>query len=185
MKQKIGIKYFFCFLSFIISACSSTKELKSIDEVRMKICEGRAIIQLKSGTDYKGRIIKMSGDSIQFLNTRTDSTLQLSFQDIKYFKVKNHLTGALEGFLIGGASLSVPSAILLSSMTTGENDHSLSSGVILYGTLIGTGVGSLSGVLIGSLLGHRYTYIYSNDSTNIGAATYTDSTKIPINQISR
>jgi hypothetical protein len=167
------INYCLCLNILLFSGCASTVELNSVEEARLKIVDRTAIIHLISDEEYIGKILKVGNESVLFLNTKTGDTLQLSNLSVKFIKVTDHALGAAKGFLIGGVATYAFVTIMDNS-----RDYNLEGNKPLPSTLtvIFSGVGGLLGLAIGGLIGHPYTYIFPEDSINVGMRTSVDST---------
>jgi len=178
------VNYTIYFIVLLVSGCSSTVELNSVDEARKAIGDQTGILCMHSGQEYKGRDIQVGKDSVRFINIPTENTLQYSTLDIKFIKVTDHTLGAFKGCLIGGAFMFAVVSIIKTQNDNSEHDGSgWTSGMKKNFPIIGAGIGSLIGIIIGGVSGHHYTYTFPEDSVEVGKGTSIDRTISPNQQI--
>ena len=156
-----------CFISLLVSGCSSTVELPSAVDANRKIGDGAATIFLKSGQQYDTREVHVHADSTQFVDRKTEDVLQFSTREIQSIQVTHHGGGALEGLLFGGLGGGVL-GLTLGIGTGTSGDEGMGKGLLL---LTGLAVGSVGGFTYGAITGHDYTFVFPSDSVVVGART--------------
>ena len=129
-----------------------------------------AVIELEDGKEVSAKNVKIVGDSVSWLNVRTDEASIASIRQLHKIVIKNHPLGALEGLgfglMIGGG---VGALAGLASAAASKSGEFGSGGSIAIGLIIGGGIGALVGVVPGVIAGHSYNYEFpASEQSNSG-----------------
>jgi hypothetical protein len=114
-------------------------------------------IELKDGRDISAKEVKISDDSVSWVDASSDRTFGIVTTDVKTVVDNKHWVGALEGMgfgmLVGGAV-----GIILNFST-----ESQAAGLYDWTVVAGSvGVAGVLGAGVGALIGHTDEYIFQS-----------------------
>ena len=144
---------------FLLSGCSSTIRLTSVDEANQKVGGGSATLSLRSDKEYDARAIDIGRDSTRFIERDTDSIRRLPTRSIRSIRLTHRGGGALEGVMFGGLGGGVAGLLIFSGYSRG-GDEGMGRGL---GILSMTVLGAAGGLVAGIIKGHDYTFIFPDD----------------------
>lgn len=149
-----------CSSSYSVSSEGKPNSEYSYREVNKELNGEHVTIALKDGRDIFAKEVKISDDSLSWVDKRTDEESHASTRDINKIVVKGHWTGALEGLgigLLGGGGLGA----LVGQVAVGnEGEWGTGAGAAM-GFILGGGAGIISGFTTGLIIGHSYNYEFS------------------------
>ena len=155
-------------LAIFLCGCSSSYSVRSTavrgaytyGEMNEELKGRHVKIELKDGKDISAKEVKISDDSVSWVDQQTDEESKASIRQLDKIVMKNHLQknhflGSLEGLgfgLVAGGGLGA----LLGGLAGGE----IGAGIpmwfvgLVYGVPAGGGIGLITGLIIG----HSYNY---------------------------
>lgn len=150
-----------CIHSRHIHHDSPQKELNTINE---ELAGKTAQITFHSDPgELTAENIRVSPDSVFFVDTKTDRQQRFANTDIDKIIVRNHSRGALEGF--GGGLLTWGGLVGLVAIVIGGNDDSDEDGptggqAVAYAFVAGTLL-PITGTIVGAAAGSRKIYNFN------------------------
>ena len=141
-----------CSSSYLVSSTGMPDAQYSYREMNEEL-KGRDVkIEIKNLRYISAKEVKISDDSVSWVDQRTNQKFKASIRQLDKIVVKNHFLGALEGLglgLVGGAGAGA--AALSSTNFSGPPGW-------YVGLILGGPVGGGTGLIIGAIKGHSYNY---------------------------
>jgi len=154
-----GLAIFFsgCSSSYSVSSAGKPNAEYSYREMNKEL-KGRVVkIKLKDGGMISAKDVKISEDSVSWVDERTDRESRTNIRQLDNIVMKNHLLGSLEGVvfgLVGGGGLGA----LVGQVATGNNGEWGTGGGAAMGFILGGGAGIIFGFPTGLIIGHSCNY---------------------------
>jgi hypothetical protein len=153
----LAILFSSCSSSYTVSSAGKPNAEYSYREINEEL-KGRDIkIRLKDGGVISGKDVKVSEDSVSWVDELTDRESKTNIRQLDGIVTKNHLLGSLEavGFgLVGGGGLGA----LVGQVAVGNNGKWGTGAGDAMGFILGGGAGIILGFLTGLIIGHSYNY---------------------------
>ena len=146
-----------CSSSYLVSPTGKPYADYSYQEMNEELKGQEVKIKLMDGRDISAKDVKISDDSLLWVNQETDEESKASIQDIYKIVMGSHGIGALEGAgfgLVGGAGLGA----LFGQIQTGNDTEWGTGGGAAIGLILGGGIGIIVGPITGAIIGHSYNY---------------------------
>jgi len=160
------ISLFLC-SAILFCGCSSTHHLLKCSDIKNDAEGENALVILESGEELHGKIIKIGVDSTMGKKPISQDTIVIPASEVQKIHLKDHFTGALDGFGYGflggfviGAAIVIPD--LGKSLGHGEVSAIL---IPIVGGIVGLG-GGLVGIPFGAIIGHTDKYTFSSADPN-------------------
>jgi len=160
-----------CSSSYLVSSTGKPDADYSYQEMNEELKGEDVKIELKDGMNIFAKDVKISDDSMSWVNQETDEESRASLLDINKIIMKSHGTGALEGTgfgLVGGGGLGA----LVGQIIVGNHGAWGTGAGVFFGSIIGGGIGIIVGPITGLIIGHSYNYEFQtteqNDSSQKG-----------------
>ena len=162
-------------LSLTYNNCTHTYVVRNFSE------EDRNFSRLKhSGNTNNGEItliddsmikaknLDINQDTTQWINSETQQSQQTLNSQIKQIKLKNHISGAVGGLMIGLLPTTL-TAVFLAYLLYGEDPDQPPGSAAGLGILGIAALGSITGFTTGLIIGDTEKYIFDTqvDSTNL------------------
>ncbi|MBM2846538.1 MAG: hypothetical protein HW407_1850 [Bacteroidetes bacterium] len=141
----------------VLCGCSNSYSVRSTDYKKMNedFKERNATIELTGGQEVPAKNVKVSDDSVSWIDPRTNEESRASSGRINKIVIKDHLLGAFEGLGIGLVGAGGLGALLGNVLVKTSEDKSLGTAI---GLLLGAGTGGFIGLMVGAGTGHSYNY---------------------------
>lgn len=146
-----------CSSSYTVSSTGKPDAEYSHQEMIEELTGRDVTIQLKDGRSILAKEVKISDDSVSWVDRETNKESRAGIGQIKTIVNKNHLVGFLEGLgfgVVGGGGLG---ALIGNSLNEGGGDFGSGFGAVI-GLILGGGTGILVGSTTGATIGHSYNY---------------------------
>jgi hypothetical protein len=164
-----GLAIFLCGCSstYLVSSTGKPNAEYSYQEMNEKLKEWDVKIKLKDGSDISAKDVKVSDDSVSWVNQETNAESKASILEINKIVINSSSIGALEG---AGFGLVVGGGVGLIWGINQEDTGEIPMGVV--GPIIGGGTGLIVGSITGAIIGHSYNYVFptaeQSDSLRLG-----------------
>jgi hypothetical protein len=156
-----------CSSSYMVNSTGKPGADYSYVEMNEKLKGCDVKIELKDGSDISAKDVKVSDDSISWVDQETDVESKASIIEINKIVMESSPIGALEG---AGFGLVVGGGLGLIWGTTEKEGGEIPMGFV--DLLIAGGTGLIVGSITGAIIGHSYNYEFptaeESDSLQIG-----------------
>ena len=142
-----------CSSSYLVSSTGKPEAEYSYQEMNKKLRGQDVKIELKDGSDISAMDVKISADSVSWIDQETDEESKASILEINKIVMESSSIGALEGAgfgLVAGGGLGLLWGI------NQEDSEIAPPGIV--GPIIGGGTGLIVGSITGAIIGHSYNY---------------------------
>ncbi len=152
-------------LAICLCSCSSSYTVRSTSErgaytygeINEELKGRHAKIELRDGKEIFAKEVRISDDSVSWLDARTDKQSGANIGQLNKIVIKNYLLGGLEGLgfgVVGGGGVGA----LVGQVTVGnDGDWGTGAGAVV-GLILGGGTGTIVGLITGLIIGHSYNY---------------------------
>ena len=144
-----------CSSSYSVSSTGMPDAEYSYREMNEELKGHDVRIELKDGGEISAKEVKISDDSVSWVDAHSDSTFSIVTAKVKTVARKNHWVGGAEGFGFGfipGAAI----GFALGSTKSAQSFAGSSIAPALAG-LFGSATGVIGGI-VGLIIGHSYNY---------------------------
>jgi len=148
-----------------LCACSSTYSLQgafTYEEINRKLNGEQATIELKAGKEIHSQRVRITHDSVAWLDQSTGEESTLSMKQLNTIVIikKSHFLGGLEGLVLGAIGGAGIGWLMTDRREYGE-------GLLLYNIIVQGGIWAGAGLITGAIIGH--TEYYEVGNIRIGA----------------
>ena len=153
----LTICLFGCSSSYKVSSAGRPNAKYSYREMNEELEGQRVKIELKDGEVISAKDVKISEDSVSWVDNHTNRKSKASIQKLDRIVMNNHLLGSLEGLgfgLLGGGGLG---AVVGQLAVGNETEWGTGAGAAI-GFILGGGAGIIIGFPTGLIIGHTYHY---------------------------
>lgn len=155
----LGLAIFFssCSSSYTVSSAGKPNAEYSYREINEELKGRDAKIKLKDGGVISGRDVRVSEDSLSWVDKLTGRESKTNIRQLNNIVTKNHLLGFLEGVgfgLVGAGGLGA----LVGQVVVGNNGEWGTGAGAAMGFILGGGAGIILGFPTGLITGHSYNY---------------------------
>ena len=148
-----------CSSSYLVSSTGKPDAEYSYQEMNEELKGQDVKIELKDGREISAKEVKISDDSVSWVDQRTDEESKAGIREINKIVMKSHWTGALEGLgfgLAGGGGLGA----LVGQLAVGNDGEWGTGAGAAVGLILGGGAGTIVGLITGLIVGHSYNYVF-------------------------
>ena len=150
---------------FQITACSSTSNITTPEQINEITADNDVFIVFKSGSVCDATAVYAQTDSTQFVVVKTNESRRFPTTNIKAIQTTEHGKGAIVGFFFGSFIGAVTMGILVSGE---KNDDYAAAGDIRQLFVLGSAtLGGIIGVTAGAIKGYQNTYVVVQDTTEV------------------
>jgi len=146
-----------CSSSYLVSSTGKPDAKYSYHEMNEELKGQDVEIELKDGRDISAKDVKISDDTVSWVDQQTDQAFKASILEINKIVMKSSSIGALEGAgfgLVGGGGLGA----LVGQIIVGNHGAWGTGAGVFFGSIIGGGIGIIVGPITGLIIGHSYNY---------------------------
>ena len=161
-----------CSSSYLVSSTGKPDAEYSYQEMNEKLKGWDVKIELKDGSDISAKDVKISDDSVSWVDQETNEESKASILEINKIVMESSSIGALEGAgfgLVVGGGLGFLFGLTQDDLGTVSSGQTPAEDVYL---VLGGGTGLIVGSITGAIIGHSYNYEFptteQNDSLQIG-----------------
>jgi hypothetical protein len=158
-----------CSSSYLVSSTGKPDAEYSYQVMNDELKGQDVEIELKDGSDISAKDVKISDDSISWVDQETDVESKASILEINKIVIESSSMGALEGAgfgLVGGAGLGALLGKIFSHDTNTGMDATV--GGLVLGGVTGLIVGSITGLIIGHSYNYEFPTTEQSDSLQVG-----------------
>jgi uncharacterized protein YceK len=146
-----------CSSSYLVSSTGKPNAEYSYQEMNEKLIGWDVEIELKDGSDISAKDVKISDDSVSWVDKETNAESKASTLEINKIVIESSPIGALEGAgfgLVGGGGLGA----LVGQIIVGNDSEWGTGAGAAVGLILGGGTGLIVGSITGAIIGHSYNY---------------------------